>query len=215
MAAALALCVAAVVCRVLLSVPDELTAAQVGTFAAVTLLIAGQICTVQSACRGLLSVVDTFSSRVSEMQDDASAIHDWNVVYAVCRRVSAAVQGCFFVMVMLGSAAVAAGVVGYCQGAARLSCIPGLAVGAAALQTCLWTAAVTSKCSRVLPLVNFLWGKGVGDASRMRVVQHIAHSEAGFYIFDTRVTSCAVVKALYVGCAVIVSFIVQFNAVVP
>jgi len=176
---------------------------RLAAFAFSALLQTGMACLIMHCCRCLMKLIDNFCCGVVETPNYVEAMTEWNLFQALCRTACGSLQFCFIAIqgtatavVLLAIAEVQRGISGF------LEMMPGLFVALMVTQISLRAAAVTDKCARVPMLVNSVSAACDLDRDRMYVVEYIVHSQAGFYIFEVRLTSATVLKACYVACAV-------------
>lgn len=163
---------------------------------------------IQHVARGLGHMVDTFVFRFMETRDYDQAIVEWNILQAVIRKVCRCIQYGFFVMQTTAVATVLLSIgdldATYESGEFVLL-LPGAFVVIAIIRVFFLAGSVTDKCARVPALVNSLdVGTGL-DHDRLYVVEYISHSQAGFYMFEARVTSAVVLKVFYLSGIVLLS----------
>mmetsp|Transcript_44360 Transcript_44360/g.139069 ORF Transcript_44360/g.139069 Transcript_44360/m.139069 type:complete len:186 (-) Transcript_44360:75-632(-) len=174
-----------------------------GAFAFGSLLLTGMACVILRSCRCMTKLIDNFCYRIVESPNYAEAMQEWNLFQALCRNVCCSLQLCFVVLQATGTAVVLLAMTEVQRGvSAFLELLPGLLMSALVTRVSLWAANVTDKSARVPMLVNSLSSALDLDRDRMYMVEYIVQTQAGFYIFEVRVTSSMVLKTLYVGCAV-------------
>lgn len=163
---------------------------------------------IQHVARGLGHMVDTFVFHFMETQDFAEAIAEWNILQAVIRKVCRCIQSGFFILQTSAVATVLLSIgdiANTYQNSQALVFLPTVVLVFAITRVFFCAGAVTDKCARVPALVNSLdVGSGL-DHDRLYVVEYISHSQAGFYMFEARVTSAVVLKVFYFSCIVILS----------
>jgi len=155
--------------------------------------------------RALQLLVDSFCCRMQQQPNVLEAVRDWNVVQAVLRKASNTVEKCFFVMQTAVLLCVLLSVVDSVQAEGGenstrpTAAIPGALVALGIGRVFFAAAAVSDKCSRVPSWVNSLtFGAEVDmDLQRQYVVDYIIHSDAGFYIFEVRLTAALALKVTY------------------
>jgi len=154
---------------------------------------------VMRVCRGFYVIIDDFSFNLVTTSDLCVAEQDWNLLQALLRRSCAALQYLFIVLQSTIVAALILGVDDFYRLAKPTSLISGafVLIGLAPLFLC--AASVTDHCERLPPFVNSLgFGRSL-DADRLYLVEYMFYSQAGFYIFEVRVTRDMVLKAFYIS----------------
>lgn len=201
----LALWFSAILLRVLSAeLKQDVDASNIAAFAFVTGLHMGMTSCILHICRCMAKMVDTFCHHVVEHADFAEALREWNLVQAVCRTSCSSIQGCFIAQQATATAAALVCILEVTNGLGWekvMVLAPTLLVSLAMIRASVWAAAVTDKCTRVPMLVNSLSVGQDLDPDRMYIVEYIVHSRAGYYIFEVRLTSATVLKALYIACA--------------
>jgi len=174
----------------------------------------GMVCYCLHVCRGLMVIVDTFCHCVVDHRDFSAGVREWNTLLAVCRSVCGAIQGCLVVLLIVATLAMLTVMldVSY-ERELALRLVPGLVLAVATFRISVWAASVTDKCARVPLLVNSIQAPaGLDlDADRMYAVQYIVQSQAGFYVFEMRLTCSTLMKALYFACAVTIGVATQLD----
>jgi len=154
-------------------------------------------------CRCLTRMVDSFCYRIIDHTDPQLAVKEWNLLQAVVRTACASIQSCFFVLQIVGTVVVLVTFIDLPTKWQALSYVsPGLIVSAGIFRIFFWAATVTDKCARVPTLVNSLSTGSDLDQNRMYIVDYVVHSQAGFYMFEVRLTSAMVLKFFYFACVV-------------
>lgn len=171
------------------------------SFAMSSLLLISQLFHVTHICRGLHEMLDDFSFRLVNSFDLSLAEEDWNVLQALLRKGCASLQLLFVVLqsTMVATVTLAVTDIISDQGKA-----PALIAGGIVLlglaQMFLRASAVTDHCERLPAFVNSLYFGCNHDPGRMYLVQYMTYSQAGFYVFEVRLTSDLVLKFFYVIC---------------
>jgi len=156
-------------------------------------------------CRVLATMVDTFCCHILEQQSPEDAISDWNVLQAVLRKASGTIEHSFFCVLTSCFAALLLGVVDMERVSDRIGrrlipCLPGALVILCVAHSFLRAASVTDRCARVPSLVNsFCFDL---DNQRRHIVEYIVQSDAGFYVFEVRLTTGMALKFGYFMCVV-------------
>lgn len=173
------------------------------TFAISSAVLLGICQYVLHVCQCLTKLIDAFCYQVIEQPGFAQALHTWSLLQALCRTSCSSIQFAFLALQATATALVLVSIVQVVETDITrfLSSLPALVVAMAVFRTSIWAAAVTDKCLRVPMLVNSV-SVGIDlDPDRLYVVQYIEHSQAGFYLFELRLTSETVLKTAYVACA--------------
>jgi len=176
----------------------------VGGFSLFAFVLLGVSQFIVHMCRCLTKMIDTFCFHIIERPDFAEALREWGLLHALCRTACSSIQLAF---VSLQATATAIALLSIqqvgCHDTSRFMCLlPGLIVATGVYRAALWAAGVTDKCIRVPMLVNSVPMNRLLDQERMYTVHHIVYSQAGFYVYDLRVTSSIVLKTAYIACAV-------------
>jgi len=163
-------------------------------------------------CSSLGCLVDVFCSGVSDHARIIEAVHEWNVLQAVLRSGSGAVELCIFVLQTTALSVLLLGALDFVQGPPheQPTLVPAAMVLAYTAQVFVRATAVTDKCARVPPLVNSLASENLMDLERQYVVQYVLHSDAGFHMFHIKVTFAMVLKVMYVSVAVVFTVVTKF-----
>eukprot|EP00434_Breviolum_minutum_P019673 symbB.v1.2.017353.t2/scaffold1352.1/size234417/2 len=154
---------------------------------------------IMRVCRGFYVIIDDFSFNLVTTSDLCVAEQDWNLLQALLRRSCAASQYLFIVLQSTIVAALILGVDDFYRLSKPTSLISGAFVLIGLAQLFLCAASVTDHCERLPPFVNSLgFGRSL-DADRLYLVEYMFYSQAGFYIFEVRVTRDMVLKAFYIS----------------
>jgi len=179
--------------------PLMLTTTLLG-FAVASAQISAMTLLVLRLCRGLTCVVDAVCQSFADELDCQEAVREWNLLQAVLRTACRSVAHCFFVLQATAICILLLGAVELTRGKGRaIALLPGVLVALGVSRIFMQAAMVTDKCARVPPLVNSLEAAQGLDWNRMYVVEYVAHSQAGFYIYEVRVTSAMVLKTFYLS----------------
>jgi len=155
---------------------------------------------------GLLTMmVDSFCYHFVEEPDLEDGVHNWNILQAVLRRASGAVELGFLFLQTAMLMTVLLGITGLALNEDEpwvhmwyLIAVFPLAMMSARLF--FKASGVTEKCTRVPSLINSLsFGGAEVDQRRHYLVQYINYSAAGFYVKDVRLTSAMAIKLVYVS----------------
>lgn len=157
--------------------------------------------------RCLSIMVDAFCCQFVAFPDFTDAVAEWNVLQAVIRKSCETIQCCFFTLQVTTSVAALLNVVDITRQRSYdavffLEMLPWVLIVFVVVRMCFCAGGVTDKCARVPSLVNSLNLGTDLDRDRLYVVEYIAHSQAGFYIFEVRLTSATVLKIFYLNCVV-------------
>jgi len=150
----------------------------------------------------LTMMVDAFCFRFVEEPHLEEGVQNWNILQAVLRRASGALEVGFLAMqtTTLMTALVGLTAVVVSTDNPRQPVM--LLLAAAPLNTVsarlfFKASEVTEKCTRVPSLINSLsFGRDV-DLRRHYLVQYITYSAAGFYVKEVRLTSAMTIKLAY------------------
>jgi len=158
------------------------------------------------ALRLLLVLADVFCFELVETKHISEATRDWNLLQAVLRKASAAIQLGLLAFLAVAAFAIPTFMLDYMLLGPSLATLqlqlPHLLVVVGVLRIFVMASTVTGKCMRVAPLINSLdFGPGT-DRDSQDLVVFIQNSAAGFYIFDVRLTTGMVVKFMYVWAVV-------------
>jgi len=159
------------------------------------------------ALRLLVLLADVFCFQLVDALHVSEAARDWNLLQAVLRKASSAVQLGLLSFLALAAFAIPVFMLDYVLLGPSLATLqlqlPHLLVVLGVLRIFIMASTVTGKCIRVAPLINSLdFGPGT-DRDSQDLVVYIQNSAAGFYIFDVRLTTGMVVKFMYVWAVVV------------
>jgi len=157
--------------------------------------------------RLLVILVDVFCFQLVGNLHISEAAHNWNVLQALLRKASTAIQLGLLAFLAVAAFAIPAFMLDYmllgpCFATLRLQ-LPHILVVLGVLRTFIMASAVTGKCTRVPPLINSLDFGPATDKDSRNLVEYIQNSAAGFYIFDVCLTTGMVVKFIYVWAVVV------------
>merc|ERR1712216_294247 len=143
-------------------------------------------------------MVETFCCRVHSRLEVVDTGHEGNILQAILLKASTTVEYLLFV---LQGTAVVAGLLGVVDAlhseVSLMGLLPGALLVVAIVYMLFFAAHVSDSCSRVPRLINSLsFGEGTEDA-RKDVVEYILHSQAGFYVFNVRITTSMALKFTY------------------
>jgi len=166
----------------------------------------------------LVRGIDAYSCIFMFNPDLAAGVHEWNVLSAILRRASGAMEACFIVCIIASSLLLfccAADVVldgpraegGLLQGRGPgrpqgrgPTLLPAVVLGACMGRVLLHAAGVTGHCRRVSPFINSLaFRSAAWMHDRQCLVQYIESSAAGFYIREVPLTAGDALKMVYLG----------------
>lgn len=175
-------------------------------FAVFSGLLTAEVLNIMRVCRALSIVVDDFALRMVQSGNFAAAEKEWNVSQAIIRSACTAVQVVFLIIQSTVVAAIILGVADFLimQGEHRdygsqTALTSGGILILGLTQMFLRASGVTDHCTRLPSFINSLSFGDTLDASRMYIVDYIVHSQAGFYVFEVRLTSDLVLKTMYLG----------------
>jgi len=182
----------------------------VAIFIAIVLCLAYSIVCIS---RSLIVMVDAFCCDIVGSTQLEEIAHFWNLTQAVLRKASTDVEKCLLILCLILAISVPLLTVDVAilgaSGEDMPSLLPEAIVTCCILYALLLASMVSEKCTRVPALVNAIsFGEG-SDRARQHTVDYIASSAAGFYVFDTRLTSAMVVKTIYVLCIVVVGVLTR------
>jgi len=171
----------------------------IASFAFFTGVLLGLALCTLNVCGALSGVIDVFCISVVEKPRILGAIHEWNVLQAVLRKGSNAIEFTIFTLQVVVVAMVLLGVIDFTEGqSGPVALVPAILIAAVLGRAFLRAGGVTDKCARVPALVNSLVFGVDMDLQRQYVVDYILRSDAGFYVFELRLTSAMVLKFAYV-----------------
>lgn len=177
--------------------------AQVAAFAVTTAVILSLVLFIHHTCRALSIMLDTFCCQtVFDLHID-EATHQWNVLQAVLRKASGAIELCFCFFMASGVLAMPILVVDVMVLGPSWEVLPALLptciIILAVLRLLFSAAAVTEKCDHVPSVINSLCFDKEEEEAIRALVQYIINSAAGFIVFGARVTQDAVLRCSYVS----------------
>jgi len=176
-------------------------------FSAVSLVHVGIASITLQTCSCLSMTIDSFLCSLISQPDFAAAMKEWNLIQALCRTVSRAVERGFLVSQTIALATALLAVTGWRSGNVTImTALPGGFVASALVHASFVAAAVTDKCGRVSVIANSIACNKDFDEERMYIVHHIQHSQAGLYVYGVRVTLASVMKCVYVALAMAFAF---------
>lgn len=170
-----------------------------GSFAVSGAVLLSCLFRIMRVCRGFYVIIDDFSFNLVTTSDLCVAEQDWNLLQALLRRSCHSLQYLFIVLQSTIVAALILGVDDFYRLNKPTLLISGACVLIGLAQLFLCAASVTDHCERLPPFVNSLgFGRSL-DADRLYLVEYMFYSQAGFYIFEVRVTRDMVLKAFYIS----------------
>lgn len=183
--------------------PDLICRLYVAAFAYSAGLLMALVVYVLHVCQNLLGMVDCFCCHFVEQPDYCDAVRQWNVLQAVLRKACGAIQYTFFALQTTAFATVL--LIATDASTLRMRhefLVPSALVAVGLARIFVRAAAVTDKCARVPIFLNALTvvKSQEIDSAKMYVVDHIEHSQAGFYIFEVRLTSSMALRFFYFSC---------------
>lgn len=161
--------------------------------------------------RILIVTVDVFCYQSVSNPNILEATQSWNILQALLRKASTAMELGLLALLAMAAFAVPAFIVDQANLGTFSNTfnrqIPNVLIICGVLRVFVVAAAVTDKCMRVPSLVNSLsFGAGT-DRDRQHLVEYIAHSAAGFYICDVRLTLGMLTKFIYVWAVILFGFV--------
>jgi len=161
--------------------------------------------------RILIVTVDVFCYQSVQHPNISEATESWNILQALLRKASTTVELGLLVLLALAALTVPAFVLDHAALGSYLETfrrqLPYILLECGVLRVFVVAAAITDKCMRVPALINSL-SFGIGkERERQHLVEYIAHSAAGFYICDIRLSLGMVTKFVYVWSVILFSFV--------
>ena len=138
------------------------------------------------------------------------AMDKWNLLEALMRRGSSAIEGCLLVFsahAMCAACLIILDTEVFDISLAR--CAPALLLSLNTLRVLLAAGHVSNECTRMVCLINFCSFGPNTEVLRERVVNYIRNSSVGFYVFETRITYQFVLKASWVFSAFMFALITR------
>lgn len=174
------------------------------------LLLLGLCVHLLRMCRCLCVIVDMYSNNVLENEDFEDAAEEWCLLDAMCRTACKSYQLCFVVLQSAAMGALlfafaAVDLWGKLESRVLSEIIRGLLCAMAVVYLSMCASSFTQSCNRAPTLVNSSTVAHL-DAKRMHLVEYIAASKTGFYIFDLQLSPGIILKIFYVACAAAFSF---------
>jgi len=164
-------------------------------------------------CGTLTVMIDWCCCDIVDNMLVSDVAHDWNLMQAVVRKASSAIEKCLFAQGIVMAVAVPMALVDVVgDGMSRASAIaslPALTVVGAVLYLLLVAATISDKCARVPALINAVNFGQDTNAKRQEVVHYIISSAAGFYVFGIRLTVAMVLKFAYGWCVIAVGVVTR------
>lgn len=159
-------------------------------------------CYVSRPCRFLFDMVDHFSNYTHDSSDFETTLQEFFLLHCTVRTACASLQLCFVVLLLTATV-----VFLFASASIYLGCrsvewvigtlIPGVLCEVVLLYLLIRAGRVSDLCARVPMLVNSV--NAELEIKRMYVVDYIVHSESGFYIFEVRLSTSALLKLFYVA----------------
>lgn len=171
----------------------------VASFAVSASILLACLFRVMRVCRGFYVIIDDFSFNLVTTSDLCVAEQDWNLLQALLRRSCHSLQYLFIVLQSTIVAVLIFGVDDFYRLSNLSDLISGGLVCIGLAQLFLCAASVTDHCERLPSFVNSLGFGRQLDQDRLYLVEYMFYSQAGFYIFEVRVTRDMVLKAFYVS----------------
>jgi hypothetical protein len=168
----------------------------IAAFAITSSVLMGLAFVVLYISSALTTIVDAFCISYHEHQDLDQTVQDWNAIQAVIRKASYAVEFCFFVLQSTALVTVLLMALDGINPNSQVDLlIPAVLLTAGIGRIFFRAGALTDKCVNVPSLINS-FGEGI-DIELQYVVQYLIHSDAGFHVFDVRLTSPMAFKFVY------------------
>eukprot|EP00929_Paragymnodinium_shiwhaense_P098108 TRINITY_DN59648_c0_g1_i1.p1 TRINITY_DN59648_c0_g1~~TRINITY_DN59648_c0_g1_i1.p1 ORF type:complete len:806 (-),score=129.56 TRINITY_DN59648_c0_g1_i1:80-2497(-) len=188
-----------------------------GVAGVVMFAIASWVLTAVAFCQmyvvsALTAMVESFCRKVYMQPDLEDAVRQWDVVQAMLRKTSFALEHCFFVLQTVTFSVLLCAMSDAVHGGhSPWKLLPSSLLILVLLRTFLAAGAVTDRCARVPSLVNALsFGSDI-DPGRQCVVDYIVQSAAGFYVFEVPVTCAMALKFAYLGGVVAFGLVTNAN----
>eukprot|EP00930_Biecheleria_cincta_P074617 TRINITY_DN61828_c0_g1_i1.p1 TRINITY_DN61828_c0_g1~~TRINITY_DN61828_c0_g1_i1.p1 ORF type:complete len:761 (+),score=130.50 TRINITY_DN61828_c0_g1_i1:110-2392(+) len=148
-------------------------------------------------CLSLQLMVDEFSFHLVDSADFNAAAEEWNVIQALIRSSCTSSQYQFLALHATIVAALILGCFDFYTSHGCLTAFIGPAILLAKVaQVFLRASTLTDHCERLPSFVNSL-SEQAFDWDTMYLVEYILYSNAGFHLFEARLTSGKVLKAFY------------------
>eukprot|EP00931_Biecheleriopsis_adriatica_P000243 TRINITY_DN10025_c0_g2_i1.p1 TRINITY_DN10025_c0_g2~~TRINITY_DN10025_c0_g2_i1.p1 ORF type:complete len:697 (+),score=118.94 TRINITY_DN10025_c0_g2_i1:41-2092(+) len=148
-------------------------------------------------CRGLCCLVDNFLVNLAKGTPAASLEKSWKIRVALMRRISRGFEACFSLLCLTALLSCLALLFDIANGVQTLNLLPRVCVVLYLPLTFWQSASVTDYCSKAPATANSLIRHRDHGTDSFNVVQFIHASEAGIYIYDTRLTKGMVLKFIY------------------
>jgi len=160
------------------------------------------------------ALVDSFCRMSFVVQDSIQAIHGWNVLTALLRKASNTVSRCFMVLQTTFFSVLLLAMVDLAHGFSfqahhTIAVIPNAVICLGIVPIFIRAASITERCSLVPALLNSQACGDEIDYARQYVVDYIVNSNAGFHVFNIRITYAMVLKAFYILAALSIAFLNQ------
>lgn len=178
---------------------------QIACFAVSSLILCSLAFCILYFARGMMCAVDSYCLHILSEGGFSQAVPRWNVVQAMLRKTSGTVhealcvlQATVLLVFLLAGADIYQSMILQRDMSATLSLlVPAFLVMLSVSRIFFKAAEVTDRCMRVPSLINAcMFGPDI-DAERQYVVDYIRNSDAGFYMFEFRLTSNMTLKFGY------------------
>eukprot|EP00931_Biecheleriopsis_adriatica_P000241 TRINITY_DN10025_c0_g1_i1.p1 TRINITY_DN10025_c0_g1~~TRINITY_DN10025_c0_g1_i1.p1 ORF type:complete len:695 (+),score=115.59 TRINITY_DN10025_c0_g1_i1:49-2085(+) len=147
-------------------------------------------------CRGLCSLVDNYLVNLAKGIPSSRLERSWKIRVALMRRISSGFEACFCLLCLTSLLAVLALLFDVANG--QTWSVLSRACILLYLPLTFWqSACVTDSCSKAPSAANSLIRHKDRGNDSFNVVQFIRSSEAGVYIYETRLTKGIVLKFVY------------------
>jgi len=149
----------------------------------------------------LTLLIDAYCSYLTERPELDCCVREWNILQAVLRKASGAVEKGFVALQTTALVTVLLGVADLFLHGNLLSwnLLAFMLLALSEARLIFKSAEVTEKCIRLPSLINSLsFGCDVVDMGRHYLVEYITYSGAGFYVGEVRLTKAMAIKLVYV-----------------
>jgi len=209
-------------CSLLMRVMDAWSAGWHGAVSVATFFVTSSIFvaltfTILHVNCCLTLLIDAYCSHFTEDLELDWFVREWNILQAVLRKASGAVEKSFVVLQTTALAAVLLRIVHlFLHSDSQSWCLPAVMfLGLCDGWLIFKSAEVTEKCSRLPSVINSLsFGRDV-DMRRHYLVQYVSYSGAGFYVGEVRLTNAMAIKFAYVSGLVFFGVLTKVVSVRP
>lgn len=173
----------------------------VGAHTCSSAIFVGLVFGVMHVVSSLVLLVDAYCYYAVLEKEVERNVSEWNMLQAVMRKSSVAVETAFLVLqttalmyVLLTMTSLLV------NGLSIFSVLAVILLVIADARLFYKAAQVTEKCARVPPLINSLsFGNSELDPRRHYLVEYMHYSAAGFYVCEVRITTIMAIKLSYVS----------------